>query len=158
MLKITHREEDKATAITPDGKTGMYFHLSLENTSETDVARNCCVFLDSIYDEYKTINIKPELVEFKWKGLMMRKADVPPLRHRKFDLFHVFSEEKQLLLGINQFIMDWGGHIRNHSFSIYDRWIVNLLITSDNFPILRQSVSIDFMASPDKMIVCGEQR
>jgi len=119
---------EPTSAVPPNGSPKLYYHAKIRNNSDK-TARNCCVFL--YYISVDGTRFEPEPVELKWRGLIQQKLDILPHRERWIDLFNV-DKEGRLMVGINHYLVDWEGHIRNHFFEKGENYEMGIMVTSDN--------------------------
>ena len=136
------RQYEDVNQVDRDGRkqdSARFYHMKVVNHHQKEIARNCAVYLEKIENLPTGEVVTPELVEFKWKGLLTSTVNIPPRQSRYIDAFHInYTMPKTVNLGINQFIVDYSGY-----YATYTLWTaidhrLSFVIFSENFAPVRR--------------------
>ncbi len=121
-----------------------YYHIEVENLHWNQTARNCSIYLERLENITNGEVLTPELVEFKWKGIITPTAMIPPRQYRYADAFHIFHvTPKTVLLGFNEHIVDYTGYLETHMLGIATEHNLTFVVYSDNFPPARKTFRLN---------------
>lgn len=120
------------------GITGRYFHIKVFNNHKDRVARNCIGYVEKIKDRSTGKTRTLELVELKWKGVNTVGVSIPPKSFRYLDAFNIsLLRPTTANLGLNLFITDWEGYLKEYQIDGSGDYELNYVIFSDNFSPVR---------------------
>jgi len=129
------RETEYAETILNTGETARFFHIRVRNNHKSKIALNCSGYIEKIVNIDTDEEIKPELVELKWKGVTTSSVNSPPKNFRLLDAFHIrYTTPQNIELGLNPFIVDSGSYVSEYTLDGSSNFILHFVIFSFNFP------------------------
>lgn len=132
-LTLTRSKDDFQNA-NNRGVDGKYFHIKVFNNHKDKIACNCVAYVERITD-LKNGNVSVlELVELKWKGMRTLGVAIAPKLSRYLDAFHInFHTPNIVNLGLNPFVIDWEGYIRDYQIIGEGNYEIDYVVFSEEF-------------------------
>jgi len=132
-----------------------WFHIGVENLHRKKMARNCVVYLEKIHD-LQTGEVRiPELVEFKWKGIVSASVTIPPKQSRYLDALYTFHDSPTTIyLGINRTLVDFSGYADLYTISGCGNYELTYVSFSEDFSPARKRFSLQVGGNLDNVQFC----
>jgi hypothetical protein len=121
----------------PQNIEARFYHLSVNNLHNRKTAKNCFVYLESIYNSINMEEIKLKTIEFKWAGYVLPNAVIGPNSSREFDAYWIRSQNPQVI-EFNTF-SDSSDYIP--MLQLPGKYELTYSVISDNFP--KASITIN---------------
>jgi hypothetical protein len=114
---------------------GRFFHIDVRNRHRDKTAMNCYAYLEKAINLDTSVEIPLRAVEFKWAGLVLPNAHIPPGKARRFDAFWIPHHlPTKLQFNVYSDATDYIPHIEGEG-----RYEFSYLVLADNFPASRAS-------------------
>lgn len=111
-----------------------FYHIRTINNHKDKIARSCVAYVERIKNLTNGETRVLELVELKWKGVRTVGVSISPKSFRYLDAFHIYQSNPTIVnLGLNPFIVDWEGYLRDYQIIGSGDYEIDYVVFSEDF-------------------------
>lgn len=120
-----------------------WYHIKVNNNHDKKIASNCVAYLLLIRNLDSNVETIPELVEFKWKGVITQSVTIPPGQFRYLDAFSIIHDSQNIVyLSFNRLLTDTNVFLPSYTLCGPSNYQLEFVIYSTEFQPIRKQFNL----------------